>query len=365
MSKKIKFLAYYLPQYHQIPENDEWWGEGFTKWTNVKKAKPLFKGHQQPVIPGELGYYDLLKTEGIQEKQAKLAKEYGIDGFIYYQYWFGNGKMLLEKPAERMLADKNVDIPFCFCWANETWSGIWHGLSGKILAKQTYPGEEDEQAHFDYLIPFFQDDRYIKIDEKPLFIIYDALAIPNLPEYIERMRRRAKMAGFSDIFIVASNKNRDDFDYETIGFDAKISHAFNEEFNKIIPKVNQAFKNKLWNKFNLTFGREFTPSYKIDYMRFHQKIRYSELSINTFPMVLPNWDNTPRSERRGIVMTGSSSKNFHIELKKANDFLNNSQQKHKIIVLKSWNEWAEGNYLEPDLKNKNEFLKVIKEVSNS
>ena len=136
---KIKFLAYYLPQYHPIPENDKWWGEGFTEWANVKKARPLFKGHNQPIIPGELGYYNLLKQPETQEKQAELAKSFGIDGFIYYQYWFGDNKMLLEKPAEIMLKNKTINLPFCFCWANETWKGIWHGLDNpEVLIEQNY-----------------------------------------------------------------------------------------------------------------------------------------------------------------------------------------------------------------------------------
>lgn len=166
MQNKIKFLAYYLPQYHPIQENDEWWGKGFTEWTNVKKALPVYKGHKQPIIPGELGYYDLLKDVDVQKKQADLAKQYGIDGFIYYQYWFGGGKMLLEKPAEKMLADKSIDLPFCFCWANETWSGIWHGAENKILIEQKYLGKNDYIQYFEYLLPFFKDDRYIKIDRK-------------------------------------------------------------------------------------------------------------------------------------------------------------------------------------------------------
>lgn len=364
MSNKIKFLAYYLPQYHQIPENDEWWGEGFTEWTNVKKAKPLFRGHKQPIVPGELGYYDLLKTEGIQEKQAALAKEYGIDGFIYYQYWFGGGKMLLEKPAEKMLANKNVDIPFCFCWANETWSGIWHGLTDKILIEQKYLGEEDEQAYFDYLLPFFKDDRYIHIDGKPVFVIYDA-NIPNITNLIQRLKNRAITAGFAGLYVMASNKNNDDADYASMGFDGKMSHAFNEKFKEAIPAVRQRFWIKLRNKLTLVFGREYTPIFKINYKKLHKNILFKDMNIDTFPLVLPNWDNTPRSGKNGVILEGSNPKTFEREVCKAVQFLNPSTRKNKFIIVKSWNEWAEGNFVEPDNRYGRGFLKVIKNISRS
>lgn len=362
MSNKVKFLAYYLPQYHQIPENDEWWGEGFTEWTNVKKAKPLFRGHQQPIVPGELGYYDLLKTEGIQEKQAKLAKEYGIDGFIYYQYWFGGGKMLLEKPAEKMLANKKVDLPFCFCWANETWSGIWHGLTDKILAEQQYLGEEDEQAHFDYLLPFFLDDRYIKIEGKPLFVIYD-INIPDIENYIIRIKQRAIKSGLKGLYIMCSNKAYDSHDFAKLGFDAKMSYAFNNEFKEIIPNKRKEFWTRIKNKIAITSGREYNPLFKTDYGKLHSNIHFKQTNVDTYPMVLPNWDNSPRSGRNGIIITNSSPINFKKELDKAVQFLFKNNTKEKIIILKSWNEWAEGNYLEPDSKNKDYFLKIIKEIS--
>ncbi len=189
--KNIQFLAYYLPQYHPIPENDEWWGKGFTEWTNVAKAKPLFKGHYQPILPADLGFYDLRVPE-VQQAQAKLAQEYGIDGFIYYQYWFGNGKKLLEKPAENMLKNKKVDFPFCFCWANETWKGIWHGLDNpNVLIEQTYQGESGYVEYFNYLLPFFNDERYIKVDNKPMFHVYKLQDIPDLELFIEKFNKMA------------------------------------------------------------------------------------------------------------------------------------------------------------------------------
>lgn len=355
-NNKIKFLAYYLPQYHQIPENDEWWGEGFTEWTNVKKAKPLFKGHQQPVKPGELGYYDLLKTEEIQEKQAKLAKEHGIDGFIYYHYWFGNGKMLLEKPAEKMLANINVDLPFCFCWANESWRGIWHGLDNPdTLMEQTYNGEEDYKNYFNYLLPFFQDQRYVKIDNKPVFVVYDAAALPN--DFIPFFQNLAKENQLNGIYFMASNRGSNDYDYKSKGFDSKISGDYNVLLDKELFKIRKpTFRNRLLKKLQKNVNLPMV----LDYNSFFKKLKYTNSNVETFPMVLPNWDNTPRSKYKGFLFSNSSPDLFKKEIKKAIKFLNNKDCKEKLIIIKSWNEWAEGNYIEPDENLGRNWLKSFK-----
>jgi Glycosyltransferase WbsX len=197
-------LAYYLPQFHPIPENDEWWGEGFTEWTNVRKAKPLFSGHKQPLVPGELGYYNLMDKE-VQIRQSEMAEKYGIDGFIYYQYWFGNGKMLLEKPAEQMLRTPEIKTPFCFCWANETWRGVWHGLSeNKMLIEQTFPGKEDFEQYFEYLLPFFKDSRYIKINNKPLFHVFRFGHFPDPDLFIKTFNDLAVKAGFDGMYLIVA-----------------------------------------------------------------------------------------------------------------------------------------------------------------
>lgn len=365
MSKKIKFLAYYLPQYHPIPENDEWWGEGFTEWTNVKKAKPLFKGHKQPVIPGELGYYDLMKTERIQEKQAALAKEYGIDGFIYYQYWFGGGKMLLEKPAEKMLANKNVDLPFCFCWANETWSGIWHGAPQKVLVEQKYLGVKDEEDYFKYNLKFFNNSRYIKIDGKPMFIIYDVMAIPDIKNFLIRLRNLAMKYGLSGLYIVASNRNPDDsIDFKEVGFDAKISYSFNEAFESLRRESLNSFwfnlKNRIYNK----IGIINRPMIRLDFNKLLKKIKINNLNIDTFPLILPNWDNSPRSGFNAVVVENSTPIIFKKQIQNAEKFIQDSDNSQNFIIVKSWNEWAEGNYLEPDNKIGYEYLNEIKKINS-
>lgn len=372
LKSKIKFLAYYLPQYHAIPENDEWWGKGFTEWTNVKKAKPLFKGHQQPVIPGELGYYDLLKTEGIQEKQAKLAKEHGIDGFIYYQYWFGNGKMLLEKPAEKMLVNKNVDLPFCFCWANETWSGIWHGAENKILMEQKYFGKKDYENYFNYLLPFFQDERYIKVDNKPMFHLYKMDDIPDLALFLDTFKRLAIKNNFEGIYFVANGNynspnvllNPDIRGVVAIDLFRKLRYAqkltiFKEKtllhrweqivrhYLRISSEVNDRKKPLLLNYKNTTK--------KINIEIPHRKF---------IPCVFPNWDNSPRSGNKSLVLQHSSPEIFGLYLQKMIEKFQKDPQNQPYIVIKSWNEWAEGNYLEPDEKHGRAWLKVIKDIKS-
>src|SRR5205809_7458559 len=167
----VRLIAFYLPQYHPIPENDQWWGPGFTEWTNTAKARPLFRGHYQPHVPADLGFYDLRQPE-TREAQAEMARAYGIEAFCYYHYWFGNGRRLLQRPFEEVVQLGQPDFPFCLCWANETWTGVWHGLSSHVLIEQTYPGKEDAARHFHTLLPAFLDRRYVTVDGKPLFLVH-------------------------------------------------------------------------------------------------------------------------------------------------------------------------------------------------
>lgn len=372
MSNKIKFLAYYLPQYHQIPENDQWWGEGFTEWTNVKKAKPLFNGHQQPIVPGELGYYDLLKTEGIQEKQAKLAQEYGIDGFIYYQYWFGEGKMLLEKPAEKMLANKNVDLPFCFCWANETWSGIWHGAEHKILMEQKYFGEKDYENYFNYLLPFFQDERYIKVDNKPMFHIYKLEAIPNLHLFLETFKKLAIQNGFSGIYFVATGN----YDSPEVISNPDIKGVVAVDLFKKLrySQKMMIFKenSKLYHweriiRYYLGISAEVDHRKKpllLNYKKGSKKLTVKTPHHKFIPCVIPNWDNSPRSGNKSLVLSKSSPEVFAKFFQKVITDFQKDPKNQPFIIIKSWNEWAEGNHLEPDEKYGLGWLKVVKNMKD-
>lgn len=368
IQNKIKTLAYYLPQYHPIPENDEWWGKGFTEWTNVGKAKPLYEGHEQPLLPADLGYYDLRVPE-IRQQQAQMAKDYGIHGFIYYHYWFGNGVQLLERIAEEVLKSKKPDLPFCFCWANETWSGIWHGLSNKILAEQVYP-EEDLVAHFNYLLPFFQDDRYIKVDGKPLIIIYDPKHLEeNSSKYLEKFRSLIKENGFPDFYIMASNKLPDDLDYQSMGYDAKISNAFQKAWGSHVKETKRHITAKEYykNRFLTLLGAgkklEQILDVKIQNAELiTEDLEFVNANVTTYPMVLPNWDNTPRSGKNGIILANNSPEVFEKQLNKATDFIIRNANKENFLIVKSWNEWAEGNILEPDMRQGFGYLKAFKNI---
>ncbi|MFM7439390.1 MAG: glycoside hydrolase family 99-like domain-containing protein, partial [Snowella sp.] len=198
---KARLIAFYLPQYHPIPENDEWWGKGFTEWTNVTKAKPLFKGHCQPNLPADLGFYDLRIPE-VREAQAQLAKDHGIAGFCYWHYWFGKGKRLLDRPFSEVLKSGKPEFPFCLAWANHSWSGIWLGSPDKILIEQTYPGLEDYQDHFAAVVEAFADYRYLTVDGKPIFVIFEPYALPNPREFTQCWQQLSQQAGFPGIYFV-------------------------------------------------------------------------------------------------------------------------------------------------------------------
>jgi Glycosyltransferase WbsX len=373
MNKNIQFLAYYLPQFHPIPENDQWWGKGFTEWTNVKKAKPLFKGHEQPIIPGELGYYDLLEQPEIQEQQAQLAKEYGVDGFIYYQYWFGNGKMLLEKPAEQMLKNKAINLPFCFCWANETWRGIWHGIDNpSVLIEQQYFGKEDYTAYFNYLLPFLKDERYIKVNNKPMFNIYRTDAIPDLAVFIDVFNSLAIENGFDGFYFFGNgNINLDnimnyDSIYGYVGLDKFREIRYNKftffPRNTFLGKLELAIKYKLG--YSDVIGETGKPQIA-DYRKGVKKLIINFPNTKYIQCVFPNWDNSPRSGVKSLIFKNSNPDVWKLHLEKAVDILKKNKNNPQFIVIKSWNEWAEGNYVEPDARYGRLWLQKIKEVKNS
>ncbi|MBG6109811.1 hypothetical protein IWX84_000672 [Flavobacterium sp. CG_9.10] len=371
MSNSIKFLAYYLPQFHPIPENDAWWGKGFTEWTNVTKAKPLFKGHYQPILPGELGFYDLRLPE-VQEQQAKLAEDYGIDGFIYYQYWFGNGKMLLEKPAEAMLKNKNISLPFCFCWANETWKGIWHGLDNPyVLIEQTYQGEEDYIAYFNYLLPFFKDERYIKVNNKPMFHIYRLDHIPDLNNFIEIFNKLAIKMGFNGIHFVATgnvdSKNviNNESIYGVVGMD-----VFNDiRYQQKTYYDRQSFLGKLENRILAKSGYTDVVEHRkkpliLDYSKGIMKFNVLFPHSKYIQCVFPNWDNTARSGLQSLIFKNANPQAWFNHFNNAIKELKKNKANPQLIVIKSWNEWAEGNHLEPDAKFGREWLEVIQKIKN-
>jgi len=357
-----KLIAYYLPQFHSIPENDNWWGVGFTEWTNVKNATPLFKGHNQPKKPGRLGYYNLL-DKNTQRKQIELAKQYDIYGFCYYHYWFGNGKLLLEKPLELMLKSKELDLPFSISWANESWEGIWHGSPGKQLIKQEYPGKKDIINHFKYLLKFFDDSRYIKIDDKPIFTIHRPDLIPDLDMFVDVFRNQAHNAGISGIYLIGGYNYSLNWKPKPKIFDALISNGFNHAPNFLLKeRYNSLSKRLLRLKLKLNINKPLVYNFEeineviksID-----TKNKKEGLAINNyFPLIISNWDNTPRLGRKGYLFDNFTDNTFkkHINY----NFSLIKDNTNKLIFIKSWNEWAEGNYLEPDEQNDVKLLTILK-----
>lgn len=348
---KVKVIAHYLPQYHPIPENNLWWGEGFTEWTNVTKAKPLFKGHLQPRLPRDLGFYDLRLQEARTE-QANLASKYGIYGFCYWHYWFGGGKRLLERPFNEVLSSKEPNLPFCLGWANETWSGIWHGDDKRILIKQEYPNIQDQDLHYDFLLKAFKDERYIKVQGKPLFYIYRPQQIPEVKRYLEYWNQKAISDGLRGIHFVANGYYEN---YKEDGFEAYVDSV------PFISNLKTTLENRIKRKF---FNIPMVKSYKDFVFNKHFK---RLLKQDEYPCILPGWDNTPRSGVRGIVYEGSNPELFKSHVRKILDQVR-VQDRDQIVFLKSWNEWAEGNIMEPDNLFGRRFLEVfseaLKEVSS-
>ncbi|MFZ4263459.1 glycoside hydrolase family 99-like domain-containing protein [Sphingobacterium sp. HJSM2_6] len=361
---KIKTIAFYLPQFHPIPENDSWWGKGFTEWTNVAKAKPMFKGHYQPHVPADLGFYDLRLPEA-REAQAELAKKYDISAFCYWHYWFGDGKRILEKPFNDVLNSGKPDLPFCLAWANESWSGIWHGNPKTVLMEQVYPGEQDYIDHFNFLIPAFKDKRYFKVNEKPLFMVYKPQEIPDLALFVNTFRNLAKMHGLAGIHLVATNVELD-WKAEEFGFDA-ITPAVHTKDSYL------KSKNK-WVDFTRRIKTSRLSKYYVKFFKRPTRIYEYADAIQTFdedshgnlyyPTVIPNWDNSPRSGLNGFVLHNSTPAHFKKALLNAKKCVENYDDENKIIFIKSWNEWAEGNHLEPDLKFGHQYLQVVKDVVN-
>lgn len=357
---KARVLAYYLPQFHPIPENNEWWGKGFTEWTNVGKAKPLFLGHYQPHVPADLGYYDLRIPE-IREAQAQMAREAGVEGFVYWHYWFGNGKRLLERPFNEVLESGKPDFPFALAWANETWSGTLHGLvKGNTLIEQTYPGDDDYIAHFIAVLPAFKDKRYITCEGKPIFLIYRHDKIPDLKHYIQLWQQLAVQNGLKGIYFIACGHNmwkKEDTDaYQqemlSLGFDAVTYICLKKTQKKtlyslIIDKIRQDVL-------------KWPSRIRYDYKLFSTKT--CQECENAFPSIVPNWDHTPRSGRHGIVIMDSSPDKFKNSVEYALNMVESKPMDMRFIFLKSWNEWAEGNHMEPDLKYGNRFLEALKSV---
>lgn len=361
-----KVIAFYLPQYHPTPHNDEWWGKGFTEWTNVGKARPLFKGHYQPKVPADLGYYDLRLPEA-RNAQAELAKEAGIYGFCYYHYWFGNGKEELELPFNEVLRLGEPDFPFMLCWANESWhKKFWdkdgNGTSKQILVEQTYPGEQDIIDHFYRLLPAFKDHRYIRIDGKPAFMIYKPQDIPNVNLFINKWNELAIKNNLTGIFFIAHHASTAKHEMSDECIRQLLTDGFSAiNIVRLFRSVSlRSFSERVKTKLkNILLRRPLTYPY-----RKVTKLCTSDIDRNEeiFPTLIPNWDHTPRSGYGGMVYTGATPRLFRIHCEEIFSEVNKKKDEHKVVFLKSWNEWGEGNYIEPDLKYGRQFMHALRDA---
>lgn len=366
MKSKTRVIAFYLPQFHPIPENDEWWGKGFTEWTNVGKAKPLWKDHNQPRVPADLGYYDLRIPE-VREQQVELAREAGITAFCYWHYWFGNGKRLLERVFDEVLESGKPDFPFCLGWANHSWFAKTWNRTGddKLLMEQTYPGEEDAKEHFNFLLKAFKDPRYVKVNGAPFLFVFEPLALPK--HYIEWFRQWTIEAGFPDIYLVANvNWGNNDSKYLEYGYNAVLHNrlakpreyywAHVSTTKKYIDKSTRFLKEKLLGiPRNALDFKKYLP-YLID--------KTVDSKIESIPEIIPQWDHSPRSENKAgaAILYNSTPELFYQQVKNALDVIKDKPKENQILILKSWNEWAEGNYMEPDLKYGKGFINALRKA---
>jgi len=356
---KARLIAYYLPQFHPIPENDEQWGKGFTEWTNIGKGKPLYKGHHQPLLPTELGYYDLRVPE-IRKQQADLAREYGIEGFCYWHYWFG-GKRLLELPFNEVVKSGEPDFPFCLCWANHSWTATWTGNTKKMIMEQTYPGVDDFKAHFYELLPAFKDKRYIEVNGKLLFSIYSPKTF-DCKTFTDVWQQLAKVEGLAGFHFVAMGVDETELEtYGLAGFTPLAPHS-------MINRLPIKFKDKITYRL---FGKNFptwiasikkTPVV-YEYADFVDRTVKAEYDEKEYPIALPNWDHSPRSGKRAFILHGATPNLFRKLIKHCIDAVIKRDYQERIVFIKAWNEWAEGNYLEPEAKYGRGYLEVIKEVN--
>jgi hypothetical protein len=341
----VKLIAFYLPQFHPIPENDEWWGKGFTEWTNVSKAVPLFSGHYQPHLPAELGFYDLRVPE-VREAQAQLAREHGIHGFCYYYYWFA-GRRILQRPLEEVLQSGRPDFPFCICWANETWSRRWDGSEHEVLLKQEHTPENDVRFINDVL-PLLRDPRYIRLDGAPLLLVYRVKLMPDPPRTADTWRRVAAEHGIERLHLcsVESFENREP---RTLGFDSAVEfppHAVvSPLLNKEIADLPADYTGNLYD-YREVVQYELNKPYPV-YRR--------------FPGVMTQWDNTPRRGKAGNVFLHASPEYYELWLRGAIDTARDKLQPHeRFVFINAWNEWAEGTHLEPDQRHGRQYLEATR-----
>ena len=378
LNKAPKLVAIYFPQLHPIPENSAWWGEGFTDWDNVKTAQPLFHGHYQPRTPLAKNYYDQSRLDVIRS-QVEMAKRYGLYGFCHYHYWF-DGKQLLETPTNLMLQNRDIDFPFCLSWANETWSRRWDGRDHQILIQQTHPPEKERwQLHFNYLIKAWEDERAIRVDGKPVFVIYRPQNIPAVGQMLDFWREQAVKRGLKGLyFMVQKQAEFHPRDY-LCHFDGVFQFQPTESVHS--PEFdNPHLQKSIWRR---RIGRRLPHSTKEAIHKLELKLKYRkathtlydyndtweniarvrrEPEITTYPGAFVDWDNTPRYKQRAIIFEGACPENFAAGLRNLVQSMPERQLPEDLIFINAWNEWAEGAYLEPDERHGYGYLEAIKAV---
>ena len=367
---KTKIIAMYLPQYHETEENNQWWGKGFTDWVSTKNAEVLFKGHRQPRIPLEDNYYDLSRIEPLKQ-QSEIARKYGIDGFCFYHYWFSSQFRTLTKPAENLLNNPDIDMPFIFAWDNSSWIRTWRKLKKNsnawspkndgstcavhdngVLAQLDYGDRNDWKIHFDYLLPFFRDQRYIKISSAPVFIFWNNYQKEVLAEMREAWNSWAKEAGFNGMWFIT----RDDPYKDVSGYDV----LFNYE-PQFSGWLNIGFANRVFRRLKYLIGKESLKKYSYDKI-WKKILRYADSHPKSYCGAFVGYDDTPRRGKRGTVVIGQTPQKFQKYLDQLYS-ISQSQGK-EFIFLTAWNEWGEGAYLEPDTTDGYAYLEAVKAVKD-
>lgn len=355
---KPRVIAFYLPQFYPTPENDEWWGKGFTEWTNVGKAKPLFRGHYQPRVPADLGYYDLRLPE-VREQQAELAREAGIEGFCYWHYWFG-GKRLLDRVFKEIVESGKPNFPFCLCWANHSWyAKTWNtDIPDKLLIEQEYPGIEDCEAHFYAMLPAFKDRRYIRVDGRLLFGIYAPLDMFNVELFINTWNRLAAKHGLKGFYFVGfTYRESKILDIMNNGFDAVTLDYIVEAKEEIFKGVRGMYSKIKRKLLEVPLILEYD-----DYVEYF--LRKCTAKDFVHPCLLPNFDHSPRSLHRGYILHNSTPEKWGSFCGEVISLLDKRQGEKNLMFIKAWNEWGEGNYLEPDLKYGKGYLLELRNAMN-
>lgn len=345
---RIKIIAYYLPQFHELDINVPMYGKGYSEWTKAASAKPLFKGHYQPHLPADLGFYNLLMPEA-REAQAEMARSYGIDGFCYWHYWFGNGITTMEKPLAEVLRLGKPDFPICLCWANHTWR---NPETKELIQEQLYPGDDDYIAHFNYVKSAFEDKRYICVDNKPLFGIFAPELVPDLNHFMELWNNLAKDIGLTGIYFVGITQTPQAYEI--------VKQTNIDAINTVRLKDYFWHQNKYWDYIkNLLHIRKSVNKYNYtDFLQYF--ISQEDIDERNIPTIIPGWDHSPRYGKEGLILDNYTPQFFEQHVQTALNIV--SKKENKLCFVKAWNEWGEGNYLEPDLKYGRQFLEVLKET---